>query len=34
MFARIGMMRVLNHGQPKPVTAPGPKRPEAYGVIK
>jgi hypothetical protein len=34
MFARIGMMRALNHGQPKPVTAPRPKRPEAYGVVK
>jgi hypothetical protein len=34
MFARIGMMRAPNHGQPKPVTAPRPERPEAYGVIK
>ena len=30
MFARIGMMRAMNHGKPNPATAPRQKRARAY----
>ena len=33
MFARIGVMRVLNHGKPDPAIVPQGKRAKVYKVI-
>jgi hypothetical protein len=34
MFARIGVMRALNHGKPKPKAAPRVKRTKAFRIIR
>jgi len=34
MFARIGMMRALNHGKPDPKIAPHRKRFKAYRIVR
>jgi hypothetical protein len=34
MFARIGIMRALNHGKPDPALMPRRKRGKAYRVIR
>ena len=34
MFARIGVMRALNHGKPAPAPMPRRKRAKAYRVIR
>jgi hypothetical protein len=34
MFARIGVMRALNHGKPDPAPMPRRKRAKAYRVIR
>src|ERR1700675_2506383 len=34
MFARIGIMRALNHGKPDPAPMPRRKRAKAYRVIR
>jgi hypothetical protein len=34
MFARIGMMRALNHGKTAPAMAPRGKRAKAYRIIR
>jgi hypothetical protein len=34
MFARIGVMRALNHGKPEPTIRPQRKRAKAYRIVK
>ena len=34
MFARIGMMRTLNHGKPNPELEPNRKRARAYRIAR
>ncbi len=34
MFARIGVMRALNHGKPDPAIVPQGKRAKVYKVIR
>ena len=34
MFARIGMMRALNHGEPVPAPEPRGKRAKSYRIVK
>jgi hypothetical protein len=34
MFARIGMMRALNHGKPNPELEPSRKRARAYRIAR
>ena len=34
MFARIGVMRALNHGKPDPAIAPRRKPAKAYSVVR
>jgi hypothetical protein len=34
MFARIGVMRTLNHGKPDPALTPRRKRAKIYRVIR
>ena len=34
MFARIGVMRALNHGKPDPKIVPPRKRAKAYRIVR
>jgi hypothetical protein len=34
MFARIGVMRALNHGKPDAALTPRRKRAKAYRIVK
>jgi hypothetical protein len=34
MFARIGIMRALNHGKPDPTIVPPRKGAKAYRIVK